>query len=608
MAYRAQIRALGLATIEGSISVLWEMLTPATLMLLRMALRSERITKVFHNGLYDFTVFTALGFVVAGPWFDTLLASHNAHPGSPHGLQHVVSFFYLTKAWKSEFRNAEETPESLTQYNALDVSGTLALVSPLTLWIKKTASESDFELDLKMAKIASSMHLYGAPVSREVNSDLLNKFRSTVIEARRAVEEVAEDPELRERIAHHLAFEQASKTRKGDSAQMMERYEARKFEIEAPAWRWKISAAPHIAALLKAMGAPMLQRTTGGTTATKKEILEGMVDMPIVRDILAYRENDKLLSTFIWPTFDQIRVDGSMSYGFADENDRVHPIWNIHKITGRWASSEPVMSNVPKDISKKMPDGTRKILRPNLRTQVVAPKGRIFVGFDYSQLEARIIALISGDPWLCKVFADNKDIHRECAMIVWPTFATMDKADQKALRDGVKPLEYGAFYGGSVETLWKAQLKEGRDIKLADVTKAVGAMMRAMPGVVQWQHDCVRKASTFPFEIRTFTGSRRRTFPLGNADRNESINFGVQAQASRIMNIGMARMDDALKNFKQAFAILQIHDAAVFECYEDDAEAIKAEVVRCFTQDYTRDGLTIPFPIEAKIGRSWADV
>lgn len=621
MAYVAQIRTIGLATNTKSISVMWDKIPAWAFSYLQLVLAHPSVTKTFHNGLYDRTVLAANGFVVDGPWEDTLLGHHAAFPGCAHRLQSVTSQFFAVAPWKSEFRNAEETPEGLTRYNALDTGATHALRPAITLWIKRTQTEKIYALDKKMSEIASKMHLAGMPVSREVNSELLRTFKHNVVESRRVVEAIAEDPKLRDSIQHFLALEQAQKPRQSDpetwtgedgevltGLQARHAYRYKQLKDKAH-FQWKIGSSPHIAALLRALNVPLVQKTESGQLSTKKDVLEGLVNVPVVRDILTYRENDKLLSTFIWQIFDRFDSSGlQIQHGFADDNDRIHPIWSVHKITGRWASSEPVVSNVPKDKFKRLADGTIKILRPNLRKQIVAPPGRTFVGFDFAQLEARIIALISGDPFLCQVFADGKDIHRECARVIFAGFDQMHEKDQKKARDETKPLEYGAFYGGAPETLWKQMLKEGRNVKLADITKAIKTLMNKMAGVVAWQRNTVALAMQPPYEIREFLYGRRRTFPLGQVEATEAMNFGVQAAGASIMNTGMARMDDALKGFKEAFAIAQIHDAAVFECWEDDAPKLAEEVNRCFHQEYQRDGRMVPFPVDVKIGKSWADV
>lgn len=652
MAYMARIRAFGFATNKRSVSVLWDLVAPWAQSYVQAVLISDRVMKTYHNGLYDRTVLQGTGFELAGPWHDTLLAHHSAFPGCAHGLQIVASQAYVVPPWKSEFRNAEEDTESLLKYNAMDTGVTHALRPWVEILVKKNQNEKTYDIDRKMSEVFSRMHLRGMPVSREVNTELLTTFSGNVRESREAVESVARDPALREQIWHYLAFEQAKTRRKADLEDFQARYQSRLAKINEEdkkgKWRWKISGGKHVAALIQALGVQLEQVTASGNVSTKKDVLEGLVDVPFVRDLLVYRTNDKLLSTFIWQIFDRY-VDGQLvQTGFADGDDRIHPIWNVHKISGRKASYEPVVSNVPKSKWKKQPDGTMKMIRPNLRRQIKAPPGRKLVGFDFSQLEARNLALISGDDFLMDVFATGKDIHTECARIVFSgaggttPFDRLDIVDgrtlpsgvvvvepceycgkidfhhekcklakmKKQLRDLTKQVEYGAFYGGSPETLWKVLLKEGFNVKLIDVVTAVNALMRKMSGIVRWQRNTVAKAALPPYTVKDFILGRRRVFPMGQVDPNEALNFESQATAAAIMDTGMWRMEQRIvdRGYKECFAIVQVHDAAAYECWEDDAEDVARDVEDCYTQEYSRDGRTIPYPVDVKIADDWAGV
>lgn len=621
MAYMARIRTIGLATENRAVSIMWDLIPPWALSYLQLVLTHPRVKTIYHNAIYDRTVLRANGFTVEGEFDCTLLQHHAAFPGSPHRLQVVTSQFFAVEPWKSEYRGNEETPENLTRYNAKDTGATQALSPQLTVMVKKTKTEKIYALDKKMAEIASKMHLVGMPVSREVNSELLSTFTKNVVESRRAVEEIAEDPKNREGVWHYLALQQAQKKRKKDP-DMLElpdgkvvdgleaRYHQRLREMRLDSdWKWKIGGGKHISALLQALGVPLHQVTATGQISTKKDVLEALVNVPVVRDILTFRENDKLLSTFVRPIFDRYDHDGDLiQYGFADDNDRIHPIWTVHAISGRWRAGEPNCQNVPKAKFQRMPDGTKRIVRPNLRRQVVAPKGRKLVGFDFAQIEARVIALVSGDAFLCETFANGQDIHTSCARVIFSKFDGMPKDDQKQAREVTKNVEYGSFYGGAPETCWKALLKQGYDLKLVDVTRAIGTLMAKMSGVVAWQRNVVARASQPPFEIRDFVLGRRRTFPLGQVEASEAMNAEIQPSAAAIMNLGMARADDGLKAYREAFPIIQVHDATVFECDEDDAEKIAADIPRWFEQSYERNGRTIPFPVEVRIADSWADV
>ena len=641
MMYVAKIRAIGLATSKRAISVMWDLLPGWCHSYLQLLF--NRVILTTHNGIYDRTVLRAHGFIIdEGLFEDTLLGHHSSFPGNAHRLQVVTAQFFGVECWKSEFRNTEETPEKLTTYCAKDVFSTRSLRTPLALHIKRTKTEEVYALDKKMAEIAGRMHLVGMPVDREINSQLLTTFSKNVAESRRHVEDIARDPKLREQIFHHLALQQASVQRKLDPEDFEQRYQVRLAMIKHdPDWRWKISASKHIAALLQAIGVPLIQTTAGGQISTKKDILETLVDVPVVREIITFRENDKLCSTFIWQIFDREVGGEIIQHGYADAEDRIHPIWSVHKITGRWASRWPVVSNVPKDKWRKLvadalaaimglvPKGLdksgkfstndqifrvnkdktiSKMMRPNLRAQIKAPKGKVFVGGDFAQLEYRIIALLSGDAHLCRVFAEGGDIHRENARVIWPSFDKLDPDTQKEIRERAKPMGYGAMYLAQVETLHQQMLKEGYIVKLVDVADAIAKLLKAMAGVVRWQHETILKASSPPYEIRDILLGRRRVWPMGQVEGTEAVNFGVQTCGASIMNRGLANHWESLKKYKEADMIGQFHDAVVDMVWEDDAEAVAVDMKRDFEQEYERDGRSIPFLFEPKIGTDWTQV
>lgn len=607
--YVAKLKAIGLATANFGVSVMWNLLSPAFLAEeLAPWFLDETIEWIAHNKLYDLTVMHCHGFAFAGLVHDTLLAHHAAFPGGIHNLQRVISQFTIIKAWKSEFRAGEGTDAELTEYNAYDVLSTLDGHPRLQVCVKKTATEEAYKLDLTMGEIAWRMHVWGVPVSRVVNEELLQQFSANIKKHRTFIEERANNPEILDALIRRLAFERAQVKREADPLHFDERFEVRFADLQKTLakgkWAWKIDARAHVAAYLRAVGVPLFETTKTGQTSTKKEILETLTHIPEVRSLLDYRENAKLLSTFVWRMFDRRKADGTLSYGRTDETGRLHPIWNVHRITGRWSASGPSVQNVPREDKRRG--------RPNLRAQVVAPEGRVIVGLDYSQLEARIIALYSGARFLLDIFAHPPtkygpgDLHSRFATAVFPEFATADPSIKSTLRDIIKRPEYGAFYGGSEEGLWKNLVKDYPRVTLQQVAHMVRIMSKAMPEVDDWHRRLVLQASQAPNELRDCVLGRRRVFVLGNADLSEVYNFPVQAAGSAIMNQGMARMWERIHRFPGAFPILQVHDACYFEVDEDDAERLTTECHDAFTQEITRNGVTVKFPIETHIGKDWA--
>lgn len=593
----AKLRAIGLATEERAISVAWDILTPRSKRLLRAITADSQIAKTFHNSIYDITVLERHGLSVLGRIDDTLLMHHAAFPGLAHDLQRVATQFYAITPWKAEFRAGEGTIEEQLRYNARDSLATARLRAPLSIIVRHNRSEAVYEVDLVMAQIARQMHENGVPISREVNAQLRSGFQAQIDKARREILAKALDPATLPQLQQRLAFEQARRARKDDSLDFDARVARRLEEIRSRPFEFRIGASDYIVAFLRARGVPLVLQTATGRVSTKKDVLEGFVQFPEVRAILTYRENTKLLSTYVERLFDRRYANGRIVYGFADENDRIHPRWSVHKITGRWGSEDPVCQNWPKADKKKG--------RPNLRSQVVAPQGRVFVGFDFAQLEARLIALLSGDRFLLDIFRNDRDIHSEFARVIWPDFDQRSVDERKVLRDLVKRPEYCSFYGGSVETAWKAVVRDYPNVTLQMISKMVGMMKTKMSGVNDWHQRMIRTAER-EGEVRSVIFGRRRMFPLKQFDLSEVINYPVQASAADLMNRGLMTIMPRLP--KDAFPILQIHDAAVFECAEDDAEVLKDRVIECFAQEVEYQGVTVKFPVDVKIGKSWADV
>lgn len=596
-AAHAKLSAIGLATVKRAISVAWSILTPGAKQSIADVLADPTITKTFHNGIYDVPVLHRHGFAVDGPLHDTLLLHHSAFPGLAHDLQRVTTQFYATTPWKSEYRHGQGTLDELLPYNARDALATARIESPLQIVVKKSNAEKTYKVDRAMALAAALMHVKGVPIDREVNEQLRRGFRATIDKARDELHAHIADPVIFECFKGRLAFEQARRMRKHDPLDLDERIYRRLTEIDRKPFQFKIDASDHVVAFLKARGVPLSLQTASGRISTKKDVLESFIHHPEVRALLTYRENAKLLNTFVERMFDRDYGNGKIVYGFADENDRVHPRWSVHKITGRWGSEAPGSQNWPKADKKKG--------RPNLRSQVVAPPGRALVAFDAKQLEARIIALLSGDPFLLDIFHNDKDIHSEFARIVWPDFDRRPVDERKVLRDMIKRPEYGAFYGGAVDTLWKAVVRDYPNVTITMIGKMVATMKTKMPAVTAWHQRLMRQAAELG-EVRSAILERRRCFPLGQFDLSEVVNFPVQSTGADIINLGL--MDIMPRLPPNAFPILQIHDAVVFECDEDDQDLVKSLVVQSFTREVTYEGITINFPVDARAGKSWAEV
>lgn len=652
LAYKANMDTIGLATSEGAVSVRWQILKPKTRNLLAAVLGDPAIEKVFQNHPYDIPVLSRHRLRVRGPLMDTLVAHQNAFPGLPHDLQRIATQFFPIKPWKAEYRSSSDTLEDRSRYNALDALVTARLRAPLLAMVKKTGSERTYAADMEAAQHHIRMHVVGIPLDRKVNAELQERYSAEVAKSRVAIEEKAAAPEILEKLFDRLAMEQAKRPRGASGKEYTksgkpsksyrppdppgfldrhairlrellesyaseceecvgwgsitehhrEAYRSRRAEENVPllgkcpeclgngrGWVFRIGAPEHIAAYLKARGAPMHKETEKGKISTDHEVLDSLAHLPEVRALIEYREAEKMLSTFI------------LKYARScDRNNRMHPSWGF-AITGRWTARDPQCMNIPR--------GDTRRGRPNMRAQISAPLGRKIVGFDASQLEARLHALESGDEWLCEIFSHPPvkygpgDIHSQVARIIWKDYDASPRKSE--LRDFIKRTLYGAMYQAAVETLFRNLLKDDPNIRIEDVATVVNLIQVQLKGVIRWHQDLLRQVSTPPHEIRECVLGRRLVFPLGYGSPSDIFNFPIQAAGASYMALGLRALMTKLP--KGAEMILQVHDACYFECDEAQAEELGKLIEESFTRTLENRGVRVNFPVEVKIGQSLAD-
>jgi DNA polymerase len=431
---------------------------------------------------------------------------------------------------------------------------------------------------------------------------------------------------------------------------------------------FKIGAPMHIVAYLKARGIPLFLETAKGKLSAGEPALRPLRHLPEVQALLAYRENKTELGTFIVGVRNALYPDGrfhsriSISkitgrWSFEDpqaQNWTVgRPKWVcVH--CGRMDGAHAADATCPDVVGKaewpegvypnewKTPDSPTKFKKekgayenwrkkwlladgfvhenglknagvPNLRWQVVAPPGFRVVGFDMAQLEARLIGLASGDGWLLNIFANNKDIHSECARAVWSDFDKQQVDVRKRLRDFVKTPEYAAFYGSSINTAWNNVLKKDPKVKRQDIEKVVTLIQKRLVGVARWHQELLRQVMLPPHEIRSMFG-RRFVFPLGTCSPTDAYNVTIQAAGAGIMARGLFSLRNKLADklgdpiWSRVEYNVQVHDAVVFMCPESIADEFGAMIKAAFEQEHTVNGNTVRFPADAKSGPSWGEL
>jgi DNA polymerase-1 len=274
----------------------------------------------------------------------------------------------------------------------------------------------------------------------------------------------------------------------------------------------------------------------------------------------------------------------------------VHTSYNqTGSVTGRIASSEPNLQNIP----------IRTELGRRVRRAFIASPGNRLLSVDYSQVELRIVAHISGDTAMLAAFRAEQDIHAATAAAIYST--AIDSVSREQRRHA-KAINFGLIYGMSAFGLTRTT-----DLTLAEAEDFVEAYFQQFPGVKRYL-DGVRRQAAEQEYVETLLG-RRRYFPgLGSqSNRNirsreerEAVNAPIQGTAADIMKLAMLHIREALaKAGLSGRMLLQVHDELVLECPQDEVKST-AQVVRdVMGSAYT---LSIPLATEARSGQNWGEM
>ena len=338
--------------------------------------------------------------------------------------------------------------------------------------------------------------------------------------------------------------------------------------------------------LFDVMGLPTkgLKKTKRGYYSTNAKVLSDLArDHEIVRLILDWREKSKIKSTYLDTLGPLRRGDG-----------RVHTTYNqTITATGRLSSSDPNLQNIP----------TRSELGRTVKTAFSAGEGSVFLAVDYSQIELRLLAHLSGDEHLVRAFNEGEDFHAETAARVFGVPVSEVTPD---LRSRAKAVNFGIVYGQQAYGL-----SQSLHISMAEARDMIDRYYEAYPGVRTFLDNVVARAKQTGY-AETMYG-RRRHIPELKAKNPQLRGFGertamnhpMQGTAADIIKIAMARVSRRLE--EEGFAahmILQVHDELDFECPVNEVERLTAMVRD--VMEHVVD-LRVPLIAEASTGITWAD-
>lgn len=366
------------------------------------------------------------------------------------------------------------------------------------------------------------------------------------------------------------------------------------------------------AAILRAAGVP-LHRVTEKTGLPKidKEVLEAYKRHTAARALLSYILVRKTIETYIEGE-KRAGKKGDTRAVTVSSDGYLHPLWTVHKITGRWGSSPNVQN-----WSKRAGGGAE-----NLRSMIEAPEGYTLVGADQKQLEARLIGGMAQCKLMIDCFRNGDDIHSLFAGIgfpnEWPRLAKIFKEHKAAaggkckcadcqnrnkMRDRTKNLEYGAFYGGKEDKLFEAIAKDFAEATLGQVREFLARFNAMLPEVLAWREKTLKEAIQ-DGEIRSPILGRRQVFPLGRVDPNVAYNYKAQSGGADLWAIGAGKFMEKWDQWEfDARIIHNGHDSVLILCREELAAEVEQDVYACWNMEWNG----VPFEMECQTAKQWSE-
>lgn len=477
--------------------------------------------------------------------FDTVVAAYLLDSDRSEFDEAYLADTYLQMALPAA-RGAEGAGEDAPAPAARTAALTLALVAPLRECMARENAANVFDgIEMPLVPVLAKMERAGMLVDPDRLHSLSEGLATQITEVERSIRDLA-----------------------GDET----------FNIGSP------MQLSHV--LFDVMGLPTkgLKKTKRGYYSTNAKVLSDLArDHEIVRLILDWREKSKIKSTYLDTLGPLRRGDG-----------RVHTTYNqTITATGRLSSSDPNLQNIP----------TRSELGRTVKTAFSAGEGSVFLAVDYSQIELRLLAHLSGDEHLVRAFNEGEDFHAETAARVFGVPVSEVTPD---LRSRAKAVNFGIVYGQQAYGL-----SQSLHISMAEARDMIDRYYEAYPGVRTFLDNVVARAKQTGY-AETMYG-RRRHIPELKAKNPQLRGFGertamnhpMQGTAADIIKIAMARVSRRLE--EEGFAahmILQVHDELDFECPIDEVERLTTMVRDAM--EHVVD-LRVPLIAEASTGITWAD-
>lgn len=516
----------------------------------------EDVRVVGQNLKFDLHIMRRYGVEICGTLWDTMLAHYLMDPESRHNMEHMSEVYLhyspqpiselIGKKGSSQRSMRDVDPQTVARYASEDADVTLQLYRKFSPMLQEKGVGKLFtELEVPLVPVLASMEWEGVRVDPAVLRDLSADLAREIQEKEQEVFDFA-----------GMKFNLSSPRQLGDVL-----FGTLRLDSKA-------------------------KKTPGGQYKTDEEVLMGLAARhPIVRAVLDFRQAQKLRSTYTEALANLIHP----------QTGRVHTSYNqAVASTGRLSSNQPNLQNIPIRTEKG---------REIRKAFVARDPDHCLLSADYSQIELRIMASVSGDPHMMQAFTDGLDIHAATAGRVYGI--DPNKVDEH-LRRKAKTVNFGIIYGISA-----FGLSQRLGIPRQEAADLISQYFAAYPGIKDYMHEIIASARSRGF-VETLMGRRRYIRDIlsananlrGFAERN-AINAPIQGSAADMIKMAMIRIHHEMRRAQfQSRMILQVHDELVFDVYRPELEAVRELVCREMVEALP---LKVPVVVDAGVGENWLE-
>jgi DNA polymerase I len=526
--------------------------------LLKPFLENPKIQKGGQNSKYDWAVFKSHGIEPQGFAFDTMLesflldSSYRQHNLDAIALKHFnytkIPTEALIGSGKKQITMDQVPLAAITQYACEDVDFTLRAHNLFAPRLKKEGLEKVYqEVELPLVLVLEDMERAGICVDVELLKELSDEAGDEL-------------KKLTKKI-----FKEAGE----------------EFNIGSPLQLGKVLFEKM---QVQKIGGTRVKKTKTGY-ATDVDVLEALKGVPIADLILDYRQLSKLKNTYLDVLPEMVN----------SKDNRIHTSYSqAVAATGRLSSNDPNLQNIP----------IRSEFGRRIRGAFVSKDSKhVLISADYSQIELRVLAHITGDPNLIETFEKDEDVHRRTASLIFGV--TMDKVTSTQ-RNQAKTINFGVIYG-----MGPQRLARENGVTMAEAKKFIEDYFAKYPGIQKFTTEMVELARKQGY-VSTLLG-RKRLIPEINSTNiglkitgeHMAVNTPIQGSAADLIKIAMVRLHAKLKQKKmETTMLLQVHDELVFEAPKSEVEDAKKLIIKEMEGAME---LKVPLKVDVGVGKNWLE-